>query len=78
MVNEGVKKGWVGLKHMEGNVLKDLQSLGIHVDLAKDRAQQKKKIYIGDRHCLRIGFSPVGPFEEKKVVIFFFDKVKFY
>lgn len=31
----------------EGIVSKDLQCLGINVDLVKDRAQWKKKIHIG-------------------------------
>lgn len=43
MVNEVVKKGKVGLKHMESNVLKDLQSLGIHADLRKIEHNRRTK-----------------------------------
>lgn len=42
-----LKKDEVRLKHMEGNVLKELRSLGIHAYLVKDRAQRKEQeIYI--------------------------------
>lgn len=40
----------------------NLQSLGIYADLAKSRAQQKKKIYIDDTNELELRFSLVNVF----------------